>query len=169
MSIEEPAAIVLRPISAAAAAALLEERKPSDVRVAEGYPTEFSTGVAASAGEGPRLGPFFIHRAADDVVVGEIGGASLLGEEELTFEIGYAIVAPLWGHGFATAAVEALVRLARERSDVEALLAHTPLDRPASGRVLEKAGFVATGQVDDEHEGVVLRVNRWELALGPQR
>jgi hypothetical protein len=39
------------------------------------------------------------------------------------------------------------------------------LDRPASGRVLEKAGVALTGEQDDEHDGVPMRVRRWELAL----
>jgi hypothetical protein len=31
--------------------------------------------------------------------------------------------------------------------------------------VLEKCGFVMTGERDDEHEGQVVRVQRWELDL----
>ena len=42
------------------------------------------------------------------------------------------------------------------------VVAHTPLDRPASGRVLEKAGFTNTGVVDDEDDGSVVTVLRWE-------
>jgi RimJ/RimL family protein N-acetyltransferase len=57
------------------------------------------------------------------------------------------------------------VRRARAVPEVARLVAHTPLDRPASGRVLEKAGFTPTGEVDDEHEGATIRVRRWELAL----
>ena len=49
--------------------------------------------------------------------------------------------------------------------DIERMVAHNPLDRPASGRVLEKAGFRLVGEFDDEHEGVGLCVQRWELVL----
>ena len=45
------------------------------------------------------------------------------------------------------------------------MVASAPLDRPASGRVLEKAGFAVVGEADDDHEGAVVRVKRWELAL----
>jgi hypothetical protein len=45
------------------------------------------------------------------------------------------------------------------------VLRHTPLDRPASGRVLEKAGFAMVGEEDDEDDGTPIRVLRWELAL----
>jgi hypothetical protein len=39
------------------------------------------------------------------------------------------------------------------------------LTAPRAGRVLEKAGFALVGEADDEHEGAVLRVKQWELAL----
>jgi RimJ/RimL family protein N-acetyltransferase len=155
--------IVLRRISAAAGEALRAGRPPADVRVAADYPTEFSAGVGeqAASGAGP-LGPFFIHRAEDDVVVGEIGGGVIAPG---TVEIGYAIVRSCWGRGHATAAVQALVARARDVAGVERVIAHTPLDRPASGRVLEKAGFACVGEEDDQHDGAVLRVKRWELPV----
>jgi RimJ/RimL family protein N-acetyltransferase len=90
--------IVLRPISRQAAEALAAGRVP-DVPVAPGYPTEFSAGVGQHAGAGRGLGPFFIHRVPDDVVVGEIGAAFV---EPDTVEIGYAIVESVWGRGHAT-------------------------------------------------------------------
>ena len=65
--------IVLRAISARSAEALLAGRPPDDVVVAPDHPTEFSAGVARSVGNESALGPFFVHRASDDVVVGEIG------------------------------------------------------------------------------------------------
>jgi RimJ/RimL family protein N-acetyltransferase len=157
-----PPSITLRPISAAAAAALAQGQPPPGVRVAPDYPTEFSQGVGASAGEGRALGPFFLHRAGDDVVVGEIGGAVT---SPGTVEIGYAVVTSCQGRGHATDAVRALVDKARAVAGVERVVGHTPLDRPQSGRVLEKAGFTNTGEVEDEHEGVKLRVRRWQLVL----
>jgi RimJ/RimL family protein N-acetyltransferase len=130
------------------------------VTVAADYPTEFSAGVGQSAGPDRALGPFFIHRAADDVVIGEIG-AAFTGPG--TVELGYAVVASCQGHGAATAAVRALVATARGVAGVERFVGHTPFDRPASSRVLEKAGFTLAGEVDDEHEGVRLRVLEWVL------
>jgi RimJ/RimL family protein N-acetyltransferase len=61
-------------------------------------------------------------------------------------EIGYWVGKPYWGRGFATEA-------ARETADFAAALDAGPVtarhfaDNPASGRVLEKAGFVYTGEV----------------------
>jgi RimJ/RimL family protein N-acetyltransferase len=159
MSLEST--VVLRPISRRAAEALVAGRVP-DVPVAPGYPTEFSAGVGQHAGAGPGLGPFFIHRAEDDVVVGEIGGAFV---EQDTVEIGYAIVESVWGRGHATDAVRALVAMARRNPAIARVRAHTPVDRPASGRVVEKAGFTPVGDVVDDHEGEAMRVIRWELRL----
>jgi RimJ/RimL family protein N-acetyltransferase len=153
--------VVLKPISRRAAEALAAGRAP-DVAVAAGYPTEFFAGVGQSAGAGTGLGPFFIHRVEDDVVVGEIGAAFV---EPETVEIGYAIVPSVWGRGHATDAVRAMVALARHDAAIARVVAHTPLDRPASGRVVEKAGFVPAGEVVDEHDGEAIRVIRWELEV----
>jgi RimJ/RimL family protein N-acetyltransferase len=151
--------VVLRPVSARAAEALIAGRPPDDVRVADDHPTEFSQGVARSVGGDAPFGPFFLHRAEDDVVVGEIGAAFV---ESGTLEIGYAVVESARNRGHATDAVRALQALARETPEVERVIGHTPFDRPESGRVLEKAGFAAAGEVVDEHEGETLRVMRWE-------
>jgi hypothetical protein len=77
--------VVLRPISRSAADALLARRTPTDVEVASDHPTEFSAGIAEAVGGGSPLGPFFVHRAQDEVVVGEIGGGFIAAD---TVEIG---------------------------------------------------------------------------------
>ena len=154
--------VVLRRISAAAGEALRAGQIPTDVKVAADYPTEFSFGVGQHAGNAGALGPFFLHRADDDVVVGEIGGGTVAPG---VVEIGYAVVTSCWGHGYATEAVRALVARAREVVGVGRIIGHTPLDRPASGRVLQKVGFALVGQEQDEHDGAPIQVNRWELDL----
>jgi RimJ/RimL family protein N-acetyltransferase len=154
--------IVLRRISTAAGEALRAGQIPPEVRVAADYPTEFSAGVGRHAGGGGALGPFFLHRSEDDVVVGEIGGG-FVGPGVV--EIGYAVVASAWGRGYATDAVRALVARARAVPSIERMIGHTPLDRPASGRVLEKAGFAMVGEEGDEDDGAPIRVCRWELVL----
>src|SRR5918997_6348646 len=156
--------IALREISREAADAILAGERPGDARVADDYPTEFSKGVAQVVGGERQFGPFFLHRAADDLVIGEIGGAFV--DEEGTMEIGYAVVESQWNRGYATAAVEALVAKAREASEAHRIVAHTPLERPESGRVLEKAGFAMVREMDDSDEaGNAVRVKEWELAV----
>jgi [ribosomal protein S5]-alanine N-acetyltransferase len=154
--------IELRLMSEDVASALLAGERPSDVVVADDYPTEFTLGMAPMAGAGSPLGPWLIHRQKDGLVVGDIGGA-YTGPGQC--EIGYAIVPSCWGQGLATEAVKALVIHARSNPDINVLVGHTPLDRPASARVLSRAGFQLIGEVDDEHDGETIRVQRWELSV----
>lgn len=141
--------------------AILAGRPPGGVPVAQDYPTEFSIGVAQVVGAPGQFGPFLLLRSVDEVVVGEIGGAFV--DEQGTIEIGYAVVESQQNNGYATAAVEALVAKARAAEEVRRIVAHTPLERPQSGRVLEKSGFAMVGDVDDTDEaGNVLRVTEWE-------
>lgn len=153
----------LERMSAETAAAILEGKRPKDVRLAEDYPTEFSQGVAAQVVSGSDLGPYVIYAPTEPIVVGEIGGAFTSMD---TVEIGYALVRSHWGRGIATAAVRAFVDRIRHRSDVQRVVAHTPLDRPESARVVQKAGFMFVGELEDIHEGVILKVQEWELLLG---
>ena len=149
-------------MSSSTAAALLAGKRPTDVTTVEDYPTEFSVGMAPSVGNGSPLGPFLIHRREDGLVVGDIGGGFTAPGQ---VELGYAIAASCQGQGYASAAVHAFLSLARQAPDVTLLVGHTPLDRPASARVLEKAGFTFTGTVEDEHDGQPLRVLEWQIRL----
>ena len=155
--------IVLREVTREAAEAILAGERPANVRVADDYPTEFSAGMAQAVGTEGQF-HYFVHRLEDDVVVGEIGAAHV--DEEGTVEIGYAVVESQQNRGYATAAVEALVAKLRDASEVRRFVAHAPLERPESGRVVEKAGFAMVREMDDTDEvGNVLRVKEWELAV----
>ena len=77
----------------------------------------------------------------DPIIVGACGlGRRPSGAVELGYWIGRAH----WGKGFATEAGRALIDIARTLK-LPRLEASHFLDNPASGRVLEKLGFVATG------------------------
>lgn len=109
-----------------------------------------------------QVGPFFIHRADDDTVVGEIGGAFV---EDTTIEIGYAVVRSCWNRGYATAEVAALVTLAR-RAPASIGSSRTPgSSRPRAVAWLEKTGFALLGEAEDQHDGATVRVKRCELAV----
>ena len=138
----------------------------SDIDVADDHPTEFSKGVAAQVESGSDLGPYIIYSPTEPIVVGEIGGAFT---SQGTVEIGYAVVRSHQRRGIATEAVKELLRRIAQRGDVERVVAHTPLDRPESARVLEKAGFVLVGQVEDVHEGQTIRVKEWAFRLRADR
>jgi len=65
------------------------------------------------------------------------------------WEIGYWVGRPHWGQGFMTEACSALLKEADATLGVEDRIAGVFTDNPGSARVLEKLGFVRTG--DPEH------------------
>jgi RimJ/RimL family protein N-acetyltransferase len=76
-----------------------------------------------------------------------IGSAGLGRKPDGEVELGYWIARPHWGQGYATEAAEAVVAIARDGLRLANVTAGHFLDNPASGRVLEKIGFRATGKV----------------------
>lgn len=85
----------LEGMTTATAAALLEGARPTDVELADDYPTEFSVGVAAQVANGSILGAYVI------------------------VEIGYAVVRSRWARGIATEAVRELLAILRRCDGVE--------------------------------------------------
>lgn len=80
-------------------------------------------------------------------VIGGVGFGPRADHAE--FELGYWIARQHWGNGFATEAVRGLVDYARSIGITRLAAGHF-LDNPASGRVLEKAGFLATGKIEQQ-------------------
>ena len=74
-----------------------------------------------------------------------IGAAGLRLLEKGNWEIGYWLAPEQWGRGLATEAAKALVVFGFEKLGAEALNSGHFTDNPASGRVLEKAGFCCIG------------------------
>ena len=83
-----------------------------------------------------------------------IGSAGIAGDDDKT-ELGYWIRRDAWGHGYATEAARGVIEIARMLGHRRLVAGHF-IDNPASGAVLRKAGFVATGQ----------RRRRFSLARG---
>lgn len=95
--------------------------------------------------EGPRIvGGIGIHLTTD-----------AFGEERP--ELGYWVARRYWGLGFATEAGRAVLAIARTNGLPRLVSGHF-VDNPASGRVLRKLGFRATGQI----------VPRFSLARGSE-
>ena len=78
-------------------------------------------------------------------LIGAAGFGKRPGIDEV--ELGYWIARPHWGLGYATEAGRAIVAIARDALRLPRLSAGHFVDNPASGRVLEKLGFRATGEV----------------------
>jgi ribosomal-protein-alanine N-acetyltransferase len=58
------------------------------------------------------------------------------------YEIGYALARDCWGKGLATEAAGRIVEFAKDELKVKQLFATHAADNAASGRVLEKTGFI---------------------------
>ena len=86
--------------------------------------------VTAPTGDGERL----------------VGSAGLGLAEDGQVQCGYWIARPFWGRGYATEALSGVIEVARTLGHERVVGAHF-LDNPASGRVLEKAGFAPTGRI----------------------
>lgn len=101
----------------------------------------------ASAGD-PRREQAFVIEHDDQGVVGAIG---FFHDRDRAPEVGYWIGRPFWGRGLATEALTGGLDWARRRWKKRAVVAGHMADNPASGRVLDKAGFLYTGEVRRVH------------------
>lgn len=102
-----------------------------------------------AAPKDPALPSFllFARTAADPELVGACG----LGRRPSgAVELGYWIARAHWGKGYATEAARQLVEIARTLGLARLEASHF-VDNPASGRVLEKLGFVPTGLSAPRH------------------
>ncbi len=88
--------------------------------------------------------PSFLITERTDGAPRLIGACGLGRRPSGAVELGYWIARAHWGQGFATEAGEALIAIACTLK-LQRLEASHFIDNPASGRVLEKLGFAATG------------------------
>lgn len=106
-----------------------------------------------------------------DKVVGAIGyGPSCdcdlpARPDELT--VGYWVGKDYWNQGICTEALSLLIDRVVNHTDIKSLVSGHYVDNPASGRVMEKCGFVATGECCTSpslygDSNRVIRVLRWE-------
>jgi RimJ/RimL family protein N-acetyltransferase len=104
--------------------------------------------VASAQTMDPAQEAVFVIETDGDGPVGVVGmhPASPLGPE-----IGYWVGRPWWGRGIASEAAEAVIGWAGRDWRRRAAIAGHFTDNPASGRVLEKAGFLYTGEVQHRH------------------
>lgn len=100
--------------------------------------------VAKAAGGDPRREHAFLVEHED---LGPVGMVGLFHDADPWPELGYWVGRPFWGRGLATEAVQGALGWARRRWGKRAVCAGYFHDNPASGRVLEKAGFLHTGEV----------------------
>ena len=100
-----------------------------------------------------------IIRKEDNLLVGAIGyGPSCdchLPAREGEPTVGYWIAKPFWNQGLCTEALQLLIAHLRQQNEnnevsthaIPSLISGHFIDNPASGRVMEKCGFVPTGDI----------------------
>lgn len=97
-------------------------------------------------------------------LIGGIGLQDQAGETEL----GYWLACDAWGFGYATESARAVIRMARHSLRLKRLVSGHFIDNPASGRVLTKVGFRATGQIvgrESRARGTSVPCKLYELDL----
>jgi ribosomal-protein-alanine N-acetyltransferase len=83
-------------------------------------------------------GCYLVFELKNDKFIGRAGMSDLdTGETE----VGYLIVKELWGKGFATRIVKALLNWCKHNLHKDRVIAFTPVEHKASERVMQKAGM----------------------------
>jgi len=143
--------LVLRPLSPADAAPMTPLADDVGVaRMTTSIPHPFSRDMAdgfiarMQAADQARERVLTVERA-DGVFMGVVG---IHPKDGLAAELGYWIGRPFWGAGYMTEAVTAALDWARDGWGRRVLTSGHFADNDASGRVLAKAGFLYTGEVE---------------------
>lgn len=69
-------------------------------------------------------------------------GGLVFSQQYQMYEIGYNLVRDCWGKGYATEAAKRIVEFAKRELKVKQLFAIHAVDNEASGKVIEKTGFI---------------------------
>lgn len=164
----ETARLLLRPLTAADAPAI--QARASDYAIAHttlAIPHPYPDGAAET----------YIHRQETQFQAGRsltfaltlrqaetenLGVADCLGVIELRdlepdhaqVELGFWLGADAWGKGYMSEAVGGVVRFSFEQLDLNRLYAYHMVRNPASGKVLQKNGFVQEGYLRQ-------RIRKW--------
>lgn len=100
----------------------------------------------ADEGTGARVA---IQREADGAFLGWCGVTGW-NPDYRSASLGYCLGESAWGHGYATEAARALLQWAFANLDLNRVQAEADTRNPASGRVLEKLGFVLEGTLRED-------------------
>ncbi len=118
------------------------------------YPEGAAAAWLASHGAAVSAGTEYTYAITESggPLVGAIGLRPDPGERE---NVGYWIGRAYWGRGYATAAAQAIIVLAFEFLDLEAVTASCLVRNPASGRVMEKCGMRLLRHERRAHRGTL--------------
>lgn len=81
--------------------------------------------------------------------------------------VGYWVGKPYWNQGICTEALQLMIDQIRQTTNIKSLISSHFIDNPSSGRVMEKCGFIPTGEtcIDETLAGSdrPMRVLRLEI------
>ena len=160
--------VLLRPVARETAAELLDGRTPAGMMFADGYPSHHSLEVMdllagpGAAARGPDFHSWFVVRRDDGAVVGELG-YSFDGETS-TASVGYSIVEPSWGRGYATDGVCALLEHLRAEPRVRRILANTLVRARREPARHGEGRDAVRGERLGEEDGELVELVFYELA-----
>lgn len=66
--------------------------------------------------------------------------------------VGYWVAKPYWNRGICTEALMLMIEHIKANTNIKSLISGHFVDNPASGKVMEKCGFIATGETSFDHE-----------------
>jgi ribosomal-protein-alanine N-acetyltransferase len=153
-SIRAGARLELRPLPAAAAAALAGDRNLAAALLGATLPPDWPQDdlrdilpILAAADSSPAgFGAWVVVERDTNTVVGDAGFLGPPGGDGIV-EVGYSVLPDRRRRGYATEAVAALVGWALARDEVREVIARCDPDNVGSIRVLEVSGFRRTGAV----------------------
>lgn len=167
--------IILRPWQKSDAEALYKYASDKDVGVRAGWPphksVEESIEVIRTVFSIPTIWAVVLKETGEP-----IGCMGYMPEYDLNLParkgeplVGYWIGKPYWNKGICTEALQLMLDHIRRETSYKSLIASHYIDNPASGRVMEKCGFKATGEtaIDEEQNSGdkrIMRVLRLELS-----
>ena len=144
--------IVLRPWRESDAVALFKYASDQDVGPRAGWPphksVEESLEVIQTVFRNDTT--WAIELKATGEAIGAIGylpceGNNLPSRDEEPL-LGYWVGKPYWNQGICTEALGLMIDHIRRTTDIPSLISSHFIDNPASGRVMEKCGFIPTGE-----------------------
>lgn len=140
--------LVLVPQTRDAALALLDGRE-CGLPLAEGYPhADTMDGLRMYVEHGgPDDGGWFVTLAEDGRVIGDCGTVGWV-DDDGRVEIGYGLAAPVRGRGLGTEVARALADWVADHAEVRVVTAAVEVGNEPSRRLLERLGFVRTGERD---------------------
>lgn len=148
------ARLELRPLSAAAADVLLDDREAAarllGVTLSVEWPqADLLDVLSVQAEMNPTdelFGVWVIIERESRMVVGDVGFRGPPGVD-WALEIGYSVIPDRRRRGYATEATLALTQWALGQAQVRVVVAACDRDNVASARVLERIGFIPTGEI----------------------